>query len=167
MGRLLSAVLFSPLECLIVPLFLAVLWSGLLVGCAKDIRLTRTPINLPLSPEEVVTLFQDSYGTPQMDRIGPYTTGRFRDGLPIAVWIIDTWDQLQELGYEKLEFETTESWVHKGGDYATVVILTKILTRAGATEQQEVFILMLDEGIWKIDELYVTDEEISSEDQRL
>jgi hypothetical protein len=121
----------------------------------------------PLNPEEIVTLFHETYGTAWMDDIGPYTTARFRNNLPITVWIIDAWDWLQDMAYEKLDFKITESRINEDGDYATVVSRTRVRTTEGETEQNEIFILLKDEDLWYIDEMYVTDENPGEEEQRL
>lgn len=136
---------------------LIALIMALAVGCAGDVRLTRTPIRLPLSPEEVVTLFNRTYGTAQMDDIGPYTTARFRKGRPVTVWTVDMWGRIEEAGQERIDFKIRESWTHEDGDYATVVTHTRIAARTGTTRLKEVFILLLEGGAWKIDDLYVTD----------
>ena len=121
----------------------------------------------PMTPKEIVTLFHETYGTAWMDDIGPYTTARFRNNLPVTVWIFETWNWLQEMGYEKRDFSITESRINEDGDYATVVSRTRVLTTEGEAEQNEIFILLKDEDLWYIDEMYVTEEKPGEKEQRL
>jgi hypothetical protein len=39
------------------------------------------------SPVEVVNLFVEGYGGPQMDEVADYTTPAFRDNKPKSVWL--------------------------------------------------------------------------------
>jgi hypothetical protein len=142
---------------------LTVLFLILTVGCETRQEATEKP----MTPEQIVALFHESYGTAWMDDIGPYTTADFRDQLPVTVWIIDTWDWLQEMEYEKLEFKVAETQISKDGDYATVASRTRVRTIDGESVQNEIFILIREEGLWYIDEMYVTDEAPAANDQRL
>jgi hypothetical protein len=137
----------------------------LLLGCSANLQVSSPGRDASLSPEQVVTLFHETYGSARMDEIGPYTTERFRQNLPVTVWLVEVWKQLKDLRYEKLDFEIVESKVET--THASVVTRAKIKTKVGESDQQEIYMLILEDGVWKIDEMFVTDEEVRGEDQEL
>ena len=110
------------------------------------------------SPVEVVTLFTEGYGGPQMDEIAEYTTPHFRDNKPKSVWVVDTWKALHQLKYQKLHSSIVDSKV--SGDKAVVVTEAKIRTAAGEVTQKEIYYLVKQGERWLIDELQVTEEEM-------
>ena len=134
-----------------------------LLGCSANMQIGTNAAAPGTTPEQVVVLFQQTYGTADMDRLGPYTTARFRKGRPIAVWLVDVWKHLEGLHYEKLAFRIMETETNASGNEAQVTVASAIKTNAGTTTQTEIFILVRDGGIWRIDELFVTDEEIQGE----
>ena len=136
----------------------------ILLNCASNSNL-KVPSSL--TPDEVVILFNEVYGTGRLDEIGPHTTERFRHERPIAVWVVQVWQELQKLEFEKLDFKIVESDIDTENELATVVAQSAIQTEAGITRQREVFILVLERGTWKIDELFVTQEEIETEEHSL
>jgi hypothetical protein len=110
------------------------------------------------TPVDVVRFFNACYGGPCMDETAAYTTERFRDNKPKSVWVVDTWNALQQTSYEKLQDDiigtrTTDT-------RAVVVVKARIKTLAGETEQKEVYYLIKKEQAWLIDELQVTDETV-------
>jgi len=135
-----------------------------LFNCTSNGNLKMPP---GLSPDDVVTLFSEVYGTGRLDDIGPYTTERFRLERPVSVWVVQVWQELQKLEFEKLEFKIVESDTDTASNVATVVAQATILTQAGITRQQEVFILVFEQGRWKIDELFVTEEDVEVEEHTL
>jgi len=140
------------------------LMALLFMDCSSHVKSTSAAL---LSPDEVVILFNEVYGTGRLDEIGPYTTERFRKERPIAVWVVQVWQELQKLEFEKLDFMIVESEVNAANDVATVVANSTLQTHAGITRQREVFILVFERGRWKIDELFVTDEDMEVEEHRL
>ena len=143
---------------------LIALAAFILLNCASH---TNLKVPYSLTPDEVVILFNEVYGTGRLDEIGPHTTERFRHERPIAVWVVQVWQELQKLKFEKLDFRIVDSDIDSENDLATVVAQSAIQTQAGITRQQEVFILVLERGVWKIDELFVTQEEIETEEHSL
>jgi len=112
-------------------------------------------------PIEVVKLFFQTYGTPQMDEIGPYTTAKFRDDKPMSVWVAETWKALKQMEYEKLEIKILDSKIKDKN--ALVAVQAKIKTVAGEADQKEIYSLILENNRWLIDDLVVTDEDIDLE----
>jgi len=140
------------------------LTAFIFLNCASNTNLKAPSY---LTPDEVVILFNEVYGTGRLDEIGPHTTERFRHERPIAVWVVQVWQELQKLEFEKLDFKILDSDVDVANELATVVAQSTIQTQAGITQQQEVFILVLERGKWKIDELFVTQEDIEVEERSL
>ena len=110
------------------------------------------------SAVQVVTLFVEQYGGPQMDELAEYTTPSFRGNKPKSVWVVDTWRALKKLKYEKLTSTVVGSKVTS--DKAIVVTEAKIKTAAGEVAQRELYYLVKQGKRWLIDDLRVTDEEI-------
>ncbi len=110
------------------------------------------------SPIDVVKLFSENYGGPNMDEVAKYTTANFRDNKPKSVWVVDTWRSLQQLKYKKLDGDITDSKVK--GDKAVMIVQGKIRTVAGDVSQKEIYYLVKSGEKWLVNELVVTDEEI-------
>ncbi len=117
------------------------------------------------SPLEVVQLFDKCYGGPLMDEIADYTTPGFRDNKPKSVWVVDTWNTLKDIQYERLNSSVIGSQVK--GDKAVVILEAKIKAVAGEVTHKEIFYLVKQGGRWLIDELIVTEEEIDPEKMKL
>ncbi len=117
------------------------------------------------NPIEVVNLFFETYGNPQMDEIGPYTTPKFRDDKPMSVWVAETWKALKQMEYEKLEIRVLDSKIKDKN--ALVAVQAKIKTVAGEADQKEIYYLILENNRWLIDDLVVTDEEIDLENMKI
>jgi hypothetical protein len=115
------------------------------------------------SPEQVVELFQKTFGTPRMDEIGPYTTENFRDNLPITVWINKTWHQLNTFGYEKTAFKLLATEYNDLKTLVKITVATKINSAAVSAAQKEIYLLIKEGDCWLIDELIVTDEKVDAE----
>lgn len=120
-----------------------------------------------LTPEQVVALFRDTYGTARMDEIGPHTTAKFRQDRPISAWVVEEWEDLYDMGYEKLAFKIVESTVDQGNGRASVAANAKIRDEEGVVDQREIYMLILEGSIWKIDELYVVDQATIEDNQAL
>jgi len=140
------------------------LTAVMFLNCASNANLKAPSF---LTPDKVVILFNEVYGTGRLDEIGPYTTERFRQDRPIAVWVLQVWQELQKLEFEKHEFTIVDSEIDTENEVATVVARSTIETQAGITRQQEVFILVFERGKWKIDELFVTEEELQPQERSL
>jgi len=106
--------------------------------------------------KDVMNRFDKHYGGPQMDKITEVTTARFRENRPGAVWVSEIWKALDELGYKRLNSVVIESEIKR--NKARVVLESEIQTKAGETQQTEVFHLIWKEGGWRIDELVVADD---------
>jgi hypothetical protein len=119
------------------------------------------------SPEQIVELYQKSFGTPRMDEIGPYTTDNFRDKMPITVWINKTWNDLKKFGYEKTDFKLLKIDYNDLKNIAKIAVATKINTKVGSATQKEIFILIKEGDFWSIDDLIVTDEKVEDEEFEL
>jgi uncharacterized protein YchJ len=119
------------------------------------------------SPEQVVELFQKSYGTPRMDEIGPYTTENFRDNMPITVWVNKTWNNLKKFGYNKVEFKLLDVEYNDLKDHAKVTAAARIKTEACTATQKEIYLLIKEGDYWLIDDLIVTDEVLDEETFKL
>jgi hypothetical protein len=115
----------------------------------------------PTTPIEIVQMFDKCYGTASMDDIPDYTTPKFRDNKPKSVWVVDTWNTLKDIKYERLASSMVNSRINE--DKAIVVYEVKIKTAAGETSQKEIYFLIKEDGKWLIDDLVVTDEEIDLE----
>jgi hypothetical protein len=115
------------------------------------------------SPEQVVELFQESYGTPRMDEIGFYTTPNFRDNMPVTVWVNKTWNSLKKFGYDKIDFKLLDAEYNDLKDHAKVTAAAKIETEACAATQKEIYLLVKDGDYWLIDDLIITDEVVDEE----
>ncbi len=119
----------------------------------------------PKNPIEVVNLFNNLYGGPEMDTIADYTTPKFRDNKPKSVWVVDTWKILKKLKYERLNSSVIDSKVDN--DKAIVVMDAKISTAATAATQKEVYYLVKEGDKWLIDDLIITDEELDLDQMKL
>jgi hypothetical protein len=129
--------------------------GGVLLFCSAAVAAN------PLTPIEIVKLFDTVYGGPEMDEIADYTTSGFRDNRPKAVWIVDPWRTMQKLKYEKLGSSIVLSKVKE--DRAVVVLEVEINAKAGGVTRKEIFSLVKEDGKWLIDELFVTDEDIDGD----
>lgn len=118
-----------------------------------------------LSPVDVANLFQRCYGEACMDEIADYTTASFREDMPKTVWIVATWEELQEIEYKTVSYTVLDSRVQ--ADAAVVICQVAIKTVAGDANQKSVFYLIRDGGKWLIDRLDVTDEEVKGEKVQL
>ncbi len=146
--------ILSILSCFSLILFLAAVFS-LLTNIDRHISTLNA----------IVVLFDKTYGTPEMSDIAPHTTGKFRDNKPNELWVIDTWKALNGINYKRLSSKVIDSIIK--GDKAVVILQSEIYTVGGRANQKEVFYLVKEEGIWKIDELVVTDEEVEASKEEI
>ena len=114
---------------------------------------------------EPIKIFDQYYGTADMDRVADVVTSNFRDGKPKTLWVSETWQILQELGYERLGSEVLDTEVK--GDVGLVRLRAKNQTAVGVVKQDEVFSLVKDGGIWLIDDLQIMNEELEAEKEEL
>jgi hypothetical protein len=123
--------------------------------------LERISLAESLSPAEVIRKFESGYGGPEMDEVANLTTAKFRDNKPKSVWVVDTWNTLNDIKYERLASSMVNSKINE--DKAIIVYEVKIKTAAGETSQKELYFLLRENEKWLIDDLVVTDEEIDLE----
>ncbi len=116
------------------------------------------------SPQDVVNLFMKVYGTHRMREILPYTLPAFRDGMEPELWLTRTQRILRSIGYVRLE-GVIQSVVVKH-DEATVVVATRIKTKAVTGTQTEIYRLRLKDQRWKLLDLEVADEVIEEKPPR-
>ena len=110
------------------------------------------PVN-GLSPQDVVRLFTEVYGTQRMAEILPYTLPGFRDGLPPRMWLEGTYSALKALGYVHLH-SVIEKVTTKGGE-VTVVVFTRMRTKITTGSQTEIYRLVLTGQGWKLLDLEI------------
>jgi hypothetical protein len=151
---------FVSLHYNILSSFLIVIF---LLSCCPTYSIENKYSHNALSPEQVVELFHKSFGTSRMDEIGPYTTGHFRDDLPISVWISKTWDELKSYGYKKTKFKLLEKEYSEDKNHIKITVAAKIETDVGSAAHKENYFLIKEAGFWLIDELIVTDEIVDEE----
>ncbi len=109
-------------------------------------------------PIDVVKLFSENYGGPDMDELATFTTANFRDNKAKSVWVVDTWRALKKIEYKKFNGKIVDSKVK--GDKAVVIIESRISTAAGDATQKEIYYLVKSGEKWLINDLVVTDEEV-------
>lgn len=114
----------------------------------------------PRSPQEVVDLFMQVYGTERMREILPFTLPGFRDSQEPEVWLLWTNWILKHIGYVRLG-SVIRNVTIKGGE-ATVVVTARIGTRAGTTHQTEIYQLLLTDQGWKLLDFTVQDRTIEN-----
>jgi hypothetical protein len=148
----------------ILPIFLFLIF---LMSCSSNYHTSNRYWPDTKSPEEVVELFQKSFGTPRMDEIGPYTTENFRDNMPITVWVSKTWNQLNQFGYGKIDFKLLDIEYNDLKSHTKITVATKIKTEVGSATQKEIYLLIKDGDYWLIDELIVTDEVVDEDTFKL
>ena len=135
-------------------IFVAILLFSVIAACSFNNK-----TDPPLSIDQTIYLYAETYGTARMDETGDIVTENFRDGKPISVWVADSWKTLHQLEYEKLETKILSTKIKK--DHAIVIADGKIRTKAGETRHKEIYILEKVNGHWLIDDLRITDEDIS------
>jgi len=135
-------------------IFVAVLLFSVIAACSFTDK-----TDPPLSINQTIHLYADTCGTARMDETGDIVTENFRDGKPVSVWVVETWKTLQQLEFEKLETKILSTKIK--GDKALAIVDGKIRTKAGETRHKEIYILEKVNGHWLIDDLRITDEDIS------
>ena len=106
---------------------------------------------------EPVQIFDQHYGTDQMNKVAQVVTDDFRDGKSKPEWTADVSRQLREIRYERMDSEIRG--VVSNEDTATVLMRVNIGSLVGPVEHDEVFRLVRDEDRWLIDELEVSNEQ--------
>jgi len=134
-------------------IFVAVLLFSVIAACSFNNK-----TDPPLSINQIIHLYADTYGTARMDETGDIVTENFRDGKPISVWVNDTWKKLHKLEFKKLETKILETKIE--GNKAIVIVQGKIKTAAGETSHKEIYILEMVDGRWLIEDLRITDEDV-------
>lgn len=114
----------------------------------------------PRSPQDVVNLFMEVYGTERMREILPYTLPAFRDGLEPEVWLERDYRAMKALGYAHLDGVIKDVTIK--GREATVVVASRIKTIIGTVRQTEIYRLLDTEQGWKLLDLR-TEEEVFEE----
>ncbi|MDM8552686.1 hypothetical protein QUF72_21575 [Desulfobacterales bacterium HSG2] len=93
-----------------------------------------------------------------MDSITELTTANFRDGRPGSVWVVETWESLNKIKFKRVSSELQTCRITHGK--AVIILQTRISTLVGYADQRDVYFLVRENGLWKIDDLKVTDEEV-------
>ena len=91
------------------------------------------------SGQKVVRIFDKHYGGPLMDEIADYTTPRFRDNKPKAVWVAETSKSLNAIKYERLNSAIIDSRVK--GNRAVIILKARINTMCGPLARNETYYL--------------------------
>ena len=110
----------------------------------------------PRSPQDVVKLFMQVYGTERMREILPYTLPAFRDGLEPEVWLERDYRAMKALGYAHLDGVIKDVTIK--GREATVVVASRIKTIISTVRQTEIYRLLDTEQGWKLLDLRVEEE---------
>ncbi|MFB3073929.1 MAG: hypothetical protein ACE1Z6_01985 [Candidatus Methylomirabilales bacterium] len=114
----------------------------------------------PRSPQDVVKLFMQVYGTERMREILPYTLPEFRDGLEPEVWLERDYRAMKALGYAHLDGVIKDVTIK--GREATVVVASRIKTIIGTVRQTETYRLLDTEQGWKLLDLRTEEELIEA-----
>ncbi len=110
------------------------------------------------SPQNIVKLFMQVYGTDRMREILPYTLPAFRDGLEPEVWLEEAYRALKSIGYVHLEGVIKDISIDR--KRARVVVHSRIGTIVGTASQTEIYRLRLIDQGWKLFDIEVKDEVI-------
>lgn len=137
------------------PFLLCLLFLFLCLSLQKSLASAQ-----PRSPQEVVDLFMQVYGTERMREILPLTLPGFRDGQEPEVWLLWTNWILKHIEYVRLGGVIRNVTI-KGGE-ATVVVAARIGTRAGTAHQTEIYQLLLTDQGWKLLDFTVQDRTIEN-----
>jgi len=112
----------------------------------------------PRSPQDVVKLFMQVYGTDRMREILPYTLPAFREGLEPEVWLEEAYRDLKSIGYVHLKGVIKD--ISIDGKRAGVVVHSRIRTIVATVRQTEIYRLRLTDQGWKLFDIEVRDEVI-------
>lgn len=123
------------------------------------------PVPQTESPSEVVRRFGECHGTACMDSVAGLTTAAFRKDRPESVWVVETWNALNKIGYRVVSSEPESRKIR--GNRAVVVLRTRIGTVGGDADQREVYFLIRENGRWKIDDMKITDEIVDADKMML
>ncbi|MEE8423461.1 MAG: hypothetical protein V3S49_02885 [Thermodesulfobacteriota bacterium] len=109
------------------------------------------------APKDIVKEWIEVYGVDQ-SKASELTTLRLRNGRTKSAWAEETSAPLKQLGYKHLGGKVLGDTIKRGKTEAAVALRSTIDTIVGKTEQTEIYILVLEDGKWLIDELLVRDE---------
>ena len=109
------------------------------------------------SPQDIVKEWIKYYGVDQ-SKASELTTLRLRDGRTKEVWAEETSIPLKQIGYKHLGGKVLAETKKKGRTEVAVALRSTIDSIAGKSEQTEIYILVLKDGKWLIDEVIVRDE---------
>ncbi len=110
------------------------------------------------SPQNIVKLFMQVYGTDRMREILPKTLPQFRDGLEPEEWLEEAYRDLESIGYVHLEGVIKD--ISIDGKRARVVVHSRIRTIVGTARQTEIYRLRLTVLGWMLFDIEVMDEVI-------
>ena len=106
-----------------------------------------------------VQIFIEHYGL-DMDKVAEVVTDEFREGRSKDEWATRTGKILKSYGYNRLTSEIRQTVKHE--DLAYVHVRAKIDTMVGHVEHDELYRVVNEDGIWKIDGLEVVNEDIQA-----
>ena len=115
------------------------------------------------SPQDTVKEWIKVYGVDQV-KASEHTTLRLRDGRTKQAWAVETSIPLKQLGYKHLEGKVLGDTMRRGKTEAGVALRSTIDSIVGKSEQTEIYILVLEDGKWLIDEIIVKDEKIEEKE---
>jgi len=107
-----------------------------------------------------VQLFDQYYGTDQMDKVAEVVTDNFLGGKSRSEWAEETASLLHGIAYERLDSEYKGSIANEGHTEGSVLMATTFKTMAGKVRCVELFRLVRDGETWQIDDLEISDETI-------
>ncbi len=109
------------------------------------------------SPHSTVDEWIKVYGVDQA-KASELTTLRLRDGRTKEAWTEETSIPLKQMEYKHLGGKVIGDTIKRGKTEAVVVLRSTIDSIVGKSEQTEIYILVLEDGKWLIDEVIVKDE---------
>ncbi len=118
------------------------------------------------SPQDTVKEWIKYYGVDQL-KASELTTKRLRDGRIKEVWAVETSIPLKQFGYKHLGGKVISDTIKRGKAEAGVALRSTIDSIVGRSEQAEIYILVLEDRKWLIDEIIVKDEvEVEESEER-
>jgi hypothetical protein len=106
-----------------------------------------------------VQIFIEHYGK-DMEKVADITTLEFRDGKSKLEWAAFTGKMLESFGYERLQSDIKQTVRHD--DLAYVHVRARVDTVAASAEHDELYRVIRDGDVWKIDALEVVNEDIEA-----
>ena len=117
-------------------------------------------------PQNIVKEWIEVYGVDQ-SKASELTTLGLRDGRTKKDWAEETSIPLKQVGYKHLGGKVISDTIKRGKAEAGVALRSTIDSIVGRSEQTEIYILVLENGKWLIDEVVVKYEvEVEESEER-